>query len=141
MKFRMIAEERSYHSVSRLARVLGVTAAGYHAWKKRKPCARQLKDERLKERIGYHFQASHGTYGAPRLLDDLPDGGIRISCKRVARLMRELGIAGISGREGKPRRRKSGVLEGELAADLARREFRADEPNQVWFADITYVPT
>ena len=141
MKFRLIAEERSHHSVSRLARVLGVTAAGYHAWKKRKPCARRLEDERLKERIGYHFEASRGTYGAPRLLDDLADEGIRVSRKRVARLMRELGIAGISGREGKPRRRKAGAAESEPASDLVRREFTADEPNQVWFADITYVPT
>ena len=100
MKFRLIAEERSHHSVSRLARVLGVTAAGYHAWKKRTPCARRLEAERLKERIGYHFEASRGTYGAPRLLDDLADEGIRVSRKRVARLMRDLGIAGISGREG-----------------------------------------
>jgi putative transposase len=141
MKFRLIAEERSHHSVSRLARVLGVTAAGYHAWRKRGPSARQLEDERLKERIGYHFEASHGTYGSPRLLDDLADEGIRISRKRVARLMRELGIAGISGREGRPRRRKAGAPESDPATDLVRREFTADEPNQVWFADITYVPT
>jgi putative transposase len=141
MKFRLIAEERSHHSVSRLARVLGVTAAGYHAWRKRVPCARRLEDERLKGRIAHHFEASHGTYGAPRLLDDLADEGIRVSRKRVARLMRELGIAGISGREGKPRRRKAVAPESDPAADLVRREFTADEPNQVWFADITYVPT
>ena len=141
MKFRLIAEERSHHSVSRLARVLGVTAAGYHAWRKRVPCARRLEDERLKGRIRHHFEASHGTYGAPRLLDDLFDEGIRVSRKRVARLMRELGIAGISGREGRPRRRKGTVAESAPATDLVRREFTADEPNQVWFADITYVPT
>lgn len=141
MKFRLIDEERSHHSVSRLARVLGVTAAGYHAWRRREPCAHQLEDERLKERISYHFEASHGTYGSPRLLDDLSDEGIRVSRKRVARLMRELGIAGISGREGKPRRRKGDAPESEPAIDLVRREFAADEPNQVWFADITYVPT
>ena len=141
MKFRLIDEEKSHHTVSRLARVLGVTAAGYHAWKKRRPCARLLEDERLKQHITRHFEASHGTYGAPRLLDDLADEGIRVSRKRVARLMRELGIAGVSGREGKPRRRKTAVPESEPATDLVRREFTADEPNQVWFADITYVPT
>jgi len=65
MKFRLIEEERSHHSVSRMARVLGVTAAGYHAWRKRVPCARRLEDERLKGRIAHHFEASHGTYGSP----------------------------------------------------------------------------
>lgn len=141
MKFRLIAEERSHHSVSRMARVLGVTAAGYHAWKQRRPCARLREDERIKGRIAHHFAASHGTYGAPRLLDDLADEGIRISRKRVARLMRELGIAGVSGREGRPRRRKSCAAESAPAGDLVRRRFTAAEPNQVWFADITYVPT
>jgi putative transposase len=141
MKFRLIEEERSHHSVSRLSRVLGVTAAGYHAWRKRAPCARRLEDERLKERIAHHFEASQGTYGSPRLLDDLADEGIRVSRKRVARLMRELGIAGISGREGKPRRRKAERPESAPAADLVQRQFTAAEPNQVWFADITYVPT
>ena len=141
MKFRLIDEERSHHSVSRLARVLGVTAAGYHAWRKRKPCARLLEDGRLKERVARHFEASHGTYGAPRILDDLADEGVFVSRKRVARLMRELGIAGISGREGKRRRRKAEGPESAPAPDLVQREFTADEPNLVWFADITYVPT
>jgi transposase InsO family protein len=55
--------------------------------------------------------------------------------------MRELGIAGVSGREGRRRRRKAGAPESEPAADLVQREFTADETNQIWFADITYVPT
>jgi putative transposase len=141
MRFRLIDEEKSRHSISRMARVLGVTAAGYHAWKRRAPSPRRLEDARLKERITSHFESSHDTYGAPRILDDLADEGIRVSRKRVARLMRELGIAGVSGREGRRRRRKAAVPESEAATDLVRRDFTAGEPNQVWFADITYVPT
>jgi putative transposase len=141
MRFRLIDEEKSHHSISRLARVLGVSAAGYHAWKKRPPSARAVEDERLKERILTYFERSHGTYGAPRIFEDLVAEGIRISRKRVARLMRELGIAGVSGREGKRRRRSVATPESAPAVDLVRREFDADEPDQVWFADITYVPT
>ena len=141
MRFRLIDEEKSRHSISRMARVLGVTAAGYHAWNTRAPSPRRQEDARLKERIACHFQASHGTYGAPRIAGDLSDEGIRVSRKRVARLMRELGIAGVSGREGRRRRRKSTAPESEPVADLVRRDFTAAEPNQVWFADITYVPT
>jgi putative transposase len=95
----------------------------------------------LKERIVFHFERSHGTYGAPRIQNGLADEGVSVSRKRVARLMRELGIAGVSGREGKRRRRKSTVPETEAVKDLVRRDFTADEPDQVWFADITYVPT
>jgi putative transposase len=141
MRFRLIDEEKSHHSISRMARVLGVTAAGYHAWSKRAPSPRRLQDARLKECIAGHFEASHGTYGSPRILDDLADEGIRISRKRVARLMRELGIAGVSGREGRRRRRRPSAPESAAARDLVRRDFTAGEPNQVWFADITYVPT
>lgn len=66
---------------------------------------------------------------------------VPVARKRIARLMCELGIAGASGREGKRKGRKSTVLESEPALDLVHRDFTADEPNQVWFADITYVPT
>ena len=141
MRFRVIDEEKSHHTISRMCRVLGVTAAGYHAWRNRPRSARALEDDALKERITFHFEASHGTYGVPRIADDLADEGISVSRKRIARLMRELGIAGVSGREGKRRRRKSTVAESEPVADLVRRDFTADEPDLVWFADITYVPT
>ena len=124
-----------------MCRVFAVTAAGYHAWKSRLPSVRAVEDERLKDRIAFHFDASHGTYGSPRLIDDLADEGILVSRKRVARLMRELGIAGVSGREGRRRGRKSTVAESDAVVDLVRRDFTADEPDLVWFADITYVPT
>jgi len=141
MRFALIDEEKSHHPISRMCRVLGVTAAGYYASKDRPPSARALRDEHIKQRITFHFEASRGTYGAPRLLDDLADEGVLVSRKRVARLMREMGLAGVSGREGKRRRRKSTVAESAAVVDLVRRDFTADEPNQVWFADITYVPT
>jgi len=121
--------------------VLGVTAAGYHAWKKRLPSSHTQEDERLKERITFHFENSNSTYGAPRIFDDLADEGIRVSRKRIARLMREMEIAGVSGREGKKGRRKSTVAEGAIVTGLVRRDFTADEPDTVWFTDITYVPT
>lgn len=74
MRFALIDEEKSHHGISRMSRVLGVTAAGYHAWKNHPACAHAIIDERLKERIAFHFEASHGTYGAPRIKDDLADG-------------------------------------------------------------------
>jgi len=110
-------------------------------WRRRALCARKLEDARLKERIAHYYERSHGTYGSPRLASDLADEGIRVSRKRVARLMRELGIAGVSGREGRRRRRKAAAPESEPATDLVRRDFTAGVPNRVWFADVTYVPT
>ena len=61
MKFALIDEEKSHHSISRMSRVLGVTAAGYHAWRSRPKSARAVEDEYLKDRIAFHYEESHGT--------------------------------------------------------------------------------
>lgn len=139
MKFRLIDEEKSHHKVSRLARVLGVTAAGYHAWKKRPMAKRAREDERLKALIQAVHERSHGIYGAPRIHAELALAhGERVSRKRVARLMAELGVEGVS-RRGK-RRAKSAEAEMPAAPDLVRRQFTASAPNELWIADITYIP-
>jgi putative transposase len=140
VKYRLIDEEKSCHSVSRLARVLGVTRAGYHAWKKRPPSQRSRQDERLKRRIVAIHEASHGIYEAPRIHAELRAvDGLGIARKRVARLMRELGIEGVS-RRGKRRVRRA-EAEAPAAPDLVRRHFKASALDELWVADITYIPT
>jgi putative transposase len=67
MKFALIEEEKSHHPVSLLARVLGVTAAGYHAWRKRAASRRVTEDKRLKELIQEAHERSYCIYGAPRI--------------------------------------------------------------------------
>ena len=82
---------------------------------------------------------SHGTYGMPRVHAQLLAGGCRVGRKRVARLMREAGLAGVSRRRGT---RTTCPEPGRLAApDRVERVFRADAPDRIWVADITYVPT
>jgi putative transposase len=140
MKFTLIDEEKTHHPVSRMAGVLGVSRAGYHAWEKREPSARKTADEQLKVRIGEIHTASFGIYGAPRVHAELADTyGINIGRKRVARLMRELGIQGVS-RRGKRKVKKS-ASEMPAAPDLVRRNFTAERPDELWVADITYIPT
>ena len=127
MKFTLIAEEKTHHPVSRLTGVLGVSRAGYHAWGKRGPSARRTADDQLKVRIGEIHTASFGIYGAPRVHAELADTyGINVGRKRVARLMRDLGIQGVS-RRGKRRGKKS-TNEAEAAPDLVKREFTAERP-------------
>jgi putative transposase len=140
MKYRLIEEEKSHHRISRLARVLGVSRAGYHAWRKRPLSLRAQTDERLKERILAIHESSDGTYGAPRIHEELLQAdGLHLGRKRVARLMEELGLEGVS-RRGRRRVLKL-AAESEAAPDLVRRRFQADAPNQLWLADITYIPT
>jgi len=140
MKFRLIDEERARHTVSRLARALGVTRAGYHAWKRRPPSRRALADAELSDRIWTAHAASRCAYAAPRLHAELRAHGVHASRKRVARLLREAGLEGVSRRRGR-RRPLAPAAETQTAPDLVRRSFRADEFDALWLADITYVPT
>lgn len=67
------------------------------------------------------------------------DMGIRVSKKRVARLMREIGICGVSRRKNTQTTVKT--HQAHKAPDLVKRDFTVATVNKLWVADITYVPT
>jgi transposase InsO family protein len=124
-----------------LCSVLNVTRQGFWAWKRRPASARRCEDERLKPLIAEAWEASDRTYGAPRVHAELRLGrGLRIGRKRIARLMREQGIQGVSRRRGRVRTTTPDKRQAP-APDLLKRDFAATQPDQVWVADITYVPT
>jgi len=81
-----------------MARVLGVSRSGYYAWKTRPLSSRARTDELLKKEISSVHAHHHGAYGAPRIHGELQRQGWKVSRKRVARLMRELGIHGLARR-------------------------------------------
>ncbi|MEU0483286.1 IS3 family transposase [Streptosporangium sp. NPDC006013] len=139
MRFRLIDAEKDHHDVSLPARALGVSRQGYYAWAKRGPSRRARQDAELTEKIRRHHAASDEIYGAPRIHADLRElDGIGVGRKRVARLMRAAGLAGVSRRKGT----RTTICDGRAAAnDLVQRKFTAAEPNRIWTADITYVPT
>jgi putative transposase len=126
--------------IAPMARVLGVSKAGFHAWLKRPPSARAKADAMLLEGVQSIHTRSRQIYGAPRVHAELRAGGEKHSRKRIARLMRTAGLVGACHRQGGPvttRRDK----ESRPAPDLVDRNFTAAGPNQLWVADITYVPT
>ena len=131
---------QAVHPVRSLCRVLQVSPSGYYEWLDRPPCKRAIDDAVLVERIRAIHAESDGTYGRPRVRAELIDQGVHISGKRVARLMRRHAIRGVSRRRGfivttrRDERQRP-------APDLVKREFTADGPNQLWVADMTYVPT
>jgi putative transposase len=125
--------------LSTMCKSFGVSRAGYYAWLGREPSARSLTDAELTVRIKAIHKASRETYGVPRIHAELIDEGIHVGRKRVERLMKAAGIVGVS-------RRKAArtTFRGERvrpACDLVDRNFYADEPDRLWVADITYVPT
>lgn len=126
-------------SVAGMCRALGLSESAYHASRSRPPSARSLMDSWLLERIHASHTGSRGTYGAPRIHADLAAQDIRVGEKRVARLMRNAGLEGIS-----PRKWAATTIRAEgdpIAADLVKREFKAEAPDKLWVSDITYVPT
>jgi putative transposase len=120
-----------------MCRVLGVSPSGYYAWATRPASARAAMDAALIAEIRTAHTASKGTYGAPRVQIDLAEAGIHVSRKRVARLMRNAGLSGVSRRKHIATTVRDGARQ---APDLVDRNFTADRPNVLWVADITYIP-
>jgi putative transposase len=122
-----------------MCRALGVSPGGYYARLRRRPSARARADAELSARIGEIHHRSRETYGAPRIHAELREQGIRVGCKRVARLMRAARLRGVS--------RRNWIIttmrdhQARPAPDLVERNFSAAAPNRLGVADITYIPT
>ncbi|MGH7498242.1 MAG: IS3 family transposase [Gemmatimonadales bacterium] len=135
-----VRDHQAVYPVATMCRVLRVSPSGFYAWRQRGPSARAQQDAALQEPIRQFHVRSDGTYGAPRIWKDLrEEAGQRVGQKRVARLMRAAGLVGVSRRRG-VRTTRRGAVEAP-AADLVQRDFTATALDQLWVADITYVPT
>ncbi len=134
-----MSANRAMYPIATMCRLLEVSASGYHAWQGRPPSARAEQDARLLDRVAKIHAASRRTYGAPRIHAELAAKGIAVGRKRVARLMRGAGLAGVSRR--KAPRTTEREADARPAPDLVDRDFSADAADQLWVADITYVPT
>ena len=134
-----MSEHRAVHRITTMCRVLGVSASGYYAWEQREPSARERANQQLLERIETIHQKSRATYGSPRVFAELIENGERVGHNRVARLMREAGLVGASRRKGCWTTRRD--QDARPAPDLVERKFVGDSPDQLWVADITYIPT
>ena len=130
---------QAVHAVTTMARVLGVSPSGYYAWRLRPPSRRAQKDAELLSAVRAAHAGSDGTYGAPRVHEELREQGTSVGRKRIARLMRSAGLQGVSRR--KWYRTTVRDERQRPAPDLVDRDFRVDGPDRLWVADITYVPT
>jgi putative transposase len=139
MCFRLIDAKKAQHPVSLLCEVLGVSRAGYYAWKRRPVSARSRRDSQLLGAIRVVHAESKQTYGWPRVHAELRHRGVIASRKRIARLMRGAGLSGMVRR----RRRGTTVSVPGIATapDLVRRDFAPAAPNRLWVADLTEIQT
>lgn len=126
-------------SVATMCRVLDVSPSGYYAWKKRPLSARAREDVEITQRIRTIHAVSRGTYGAPRVHAELAAEGRHVGRKRVARLMAAAELVGVTRRRGC--RTTVRDPDARPAPDLVDRNFVAERRDQLWVADITYIPT
>ncbi len=137
--FEFVKAYQALYPVTTLCRVLGVSTSGYYAWRVRHPSARRQADARLQAHIEAIHAWSDGTYGTPRILAQLRQEGVHVGAKRVARLLRQAGLQGVSRRPWVTTTRRA--KDRRPAPDLVDRDFSADGPDRLWVADITYVAT
>ena len=135
----MIERHGRRFGARRMCSVLGVSRSGFYAWRGRPESERSRQDRRLKVEIRAYYRASRCKYGSPMIWRDLREAGIRVSAKRVARLMREDGISS--------RKRRRFVLTTDsthseaVAPNVLDRAFKVASLDTVWVGDITYIPT
>ncbi len=139
--FGFMERQKASHHITTMARILGVSRSGLYARRRRPKTLRAMEDEVLADMITRIHQESRNTYGAPRVQAELRLAhDIHCSRRRVARIMRQQGLQGVSRRASRPLT----TIRDQAATpapDLVQREFHATRPNLLWVADITYIPT
>jgi putative transposase len=118
---------------------VSISTSGYYSFKNRQPSARALRDERLKESIRKIHEENYSCYGVRKVWRKLLKDGWDVARCTVERLMRALGLRGIS--RGKAKTTTIAGKNAVSAEDLVKRVFFAPAPNRLWVADFTYVST
>jgi transposase InsO family protein len=140
MRFEVIEKHRGCWPMALMCHVFRVSVAGYYAWRKRPESRRAAETRALLDDIQEVHAASGGRYGSPRIHATLRARGKRTGRGRVERLMRRHGVRGLVARPRRVRTTDSRHA-FPIAPNLLERKFTAIRPNQVWLADLTYIPT
>ena len=140
MRFRLIEDHQGVWPVRVMCDALSVSPSGYYAWRSRPDSLRKIANRDLLADIRRVHAQHQERYGAPRVHAELRAEGHTVSRKRVERVMRQHGL-----RARAPRRYRVCTTDSKhslpVAVNLLDQNFVADQPNQVWLADITYIPT
>ena len=139
MRFSFVDQYRGGLTQVELCRLLEVTDRGYRAWRSRPISLRQRDDMVILAHIREQHRLSLGSYGRPRMTEELKELGLDVGHRRVGRLMKENNISVIRSRKYKVTTDSAHNL--NIAPNLLDRDFHADAPNQKWVGDISYIWT
>ena len=139
MRFAFVEEHHKHIPVDRLCHILGVTSRGYRAWRSRPVSQRQRDDMVLLAHIREQHHLSLGSYGRPRMTQELKEVGLHVGHRRVGRLMRQNGIRIVRTRKYKVTTDSNHRF--NIAPNWLDRNFTAERPNQKWAGDISYIWT
>lgn len=137
MKYALIREHTGLYSILLMCRVLSVSRAGYYRWLSRSTSQRAARKARIETLVKLTYEEFEAAYGAPRITEELNALGHTCSLNYVAKIMQENGIL---ARNGKAFNYGGHALaKSNVADNLLSRDFTAEEPNQKWVTDITYI--
>jgi putative transposase len=139
MRFEFIRERRETFGVGSMCEMLEVSRGGFYSWLRRPESRWSRETSRLTELIRTIHQESRKTYGCPRVHAELLSRGETCGKNRVARIMRANEIR--SKRKRRFRKTTDSKHSLPVAPNLLNQDFKANRPNEVWLADITYIPT
>jgi putative transposase len=137
----VIKELRREYPLRVLCRVLEISTSGFHAWLRRGPSQRARARARLELAVRAAHQRTRRTYGAQRLQRELASDGFAVSLGTIKRVRRELGLQCVQARKRFRVQTTDSGHQLPVAPNLLAQDFKAARPDEVWTADITYVPT
>ena len=139
MKYAFVRAHHREFSIKRMCRVLEISRSGYYDWDGRKESGRSGRDRVLLTEIRKIHQDSKEAYGAIKTWRALKGAGVGCGKHRVARLRRQAAIE--ARRKRKFRVAYQARHNAPPAPNLVKWPFHADHPEQIWMADVTFIPT
>lgn len=139
MRYRFVEEHRKMYRVGRMCWLLHLSRSGYYAWRKRPRSRRQVENDRLEWEIRRIYAEERQEYGSPTVTETLREEGFRVNHKRIARLMRQMGLWSKVTKRFK--RTTRACKNDQASPNLLKQNFQTDGANKVWTSNITFVAT
>lgn len=123
----------------KMCKALGVSSSGYFKWRNHEPSEQELRRNRIKDRIVFHFHDSEKRYGSPKITKLLQNEGYDTIERTVSKYMQQLGLRSCVSKKFKEATTNSNH-NYPIAPNKLNQNFTTSAPNKVWVADITYIP-